>query len=45
MTYAEVQQRWLVYYSPQAYQRTLKSVNKQFLKLSSIDLKAFKKLT
>ncbi|MBE8233320.1 MAG: IS1634 family transposase [Endozoicomonadaceae bacterium] len=45
MTYADVQQRWVVYYSPEAYQRALNSVNKQFLKLSSTDLKAFKKLT
>jgi len=44
MNYAGVQQRWIVNYSPQAYQRALKSVNKQCLKLSSQELKQFKKL-
>ena len=44
MDYAGVQQRWVVNYSPQAYQRALKSVNKQCLKLSSQELKQFEKL-
>ena len=44
MNYAGVQQRWVVNYSPQAYQRALKSVNKQCLKLSSQELKQFEKL-
>lgn len=44
MDYAGVQQRWIVNYSPQAYQRALKSVNKQCLKLSSQELKQFEKL-
>lgn len=44
MDYAGVQQRWVVNYSPQAYQRALKSVNKQCLKLSSKELKQFEKL-
>jgi transposase len=44
MDYAGVQQRWVVNYSPQAYQRALKSVNKQCLKLSSQEIKQFEKL-
>ncbi len=44
MDYAGVQQRWVVNYSPQAYQRALKSVNKQCLKLSGQELKQFEKL-
>jgi transposase len=44
MNYAGVQQRWVVNYSPQAYQRALKSVNKQCLKLSSQESKQFEKL-
>ena len=42
--YADVQQRWVVIYSPQAHQRALISVNKQCLKVSSQELKQFKKL-
>jgi transposase len=44
MNYADIQQRWVVYYSPQAYQRAQSSVNKQFLKLSEAELKQFMKL-
>jgi len=44
MDYAGVQQRWVVNYSPQAYQRALKSVNKQCLELSMRELKKFEKL-
>jgi len=44
MTYAEIEQRWVVYYSPQAYHRALSSVNKTFLKLSDAEFKRFKKL-
>lgn len=44
MNYADIHQRWVVYYSPQAYQRALGSVNKQFLKLSQSELKQFMKL-
>jgi len=44
MNYADVQQRWVVNYSPQAYQRAITSVNKQCLKLSSQELKQFNKL-
>lgn len=42
--YADVQQRWVVNYSPQAYQRALISVNKQCLKMSNQELKQFKQL-
>jgi len=42
INYADVQQRWVVNYSPQAYQRALISVNKQCLKMSSQELKQFK---
>jgi len=44
MNYADIQQRWVVYYSPQAHQRAQSSVNKQFLKLSQAELKQFMKL-
>lgn len=44
MTYADTKQRWVIYYSPQAYQRALVSVNKQYLKLSAVELKKFHKL-
>jgi len=44
LDYAGVQQRWVVNYSPQAYQRALKSVNKQCLELSIRELKKFEKL-
>ena len=42
--YADVKQRWVVNYSPQAYKRALISVNKQCLKMSSQELKQFKQL-
>ena len=45
MSYADIQQRWVVYYSPQAYQRAQSSVNKQFYKLSKAELKQFMKLS
>jgi len=41
MSYAGVHQRWIVIYSPQAYQRALISVDKLYLKLSSQELKQF----
>jgi len=44
MNYAGVRQRWVVHYSPQAYQRALKSVNRQCLELSVRELKKFEKL-
>lgn len=44
ITYAETRQRWIVYYSPQAYQRAITSVDKQYLKLSTAELKQFKQL-
>ena len=44
MDYAGVQQRWVVNYSPQAYQRALISVNKQCLQLSRQELKQFQTL-
>lgn len=39
--YAGVRQRWVVVYSPAAYQRALKTVNKHGLKQSTAELKAF----
>ena len=39
--YGEVRQRWVVVYSPQAYQRALSTVDKHCLKQSSAELKAF----
>ena len=44
MSYAGIQQRWIVNYSPIAYQRAVISVNKQCLKLSHQELKQFNKL-
>ena len=44
VSYADVQQRWVVNYSPQAYQRAVTSVNKQCLKLGSQELKQFNQL-
>lgn len=41
VSYAGVQQRWVINYSPQSYQRALTSINKQFLKSSSQELKQF----
>lgn len=45
MTYAGIQQRWVVYYSPQAYQRAIVKINKHYLNLSKAELKKFKQLT
>ncbi len=45
MTYADVQQRWVVYYSPEAYKRAIASVNKLCLKWSNAELKQFKQLS
>ncbi|CAK8720450.1 Transposase [Candidatus Electrothrix gigas] len=42
--YGDVRQRWLVVYSPEAYQRGIKSVNKKCLKLSTKESKQFEKL-
>jgi transposase len=42
--YGSVQQRWVVVYSPQAYQRALKTVNKHCLAQSATELKDFDKL-
>lgn len=39
--YAEVKQRWLVIYSPEAYQRAQRTVNKASLKKTQAELKAF----
>jgi hypothetical protein len=41
---AYVNQRWLVIFSPEAYQRGLKTVNKLGNKQSTSNLKAFEKL-
>lgn len=42
--YGDVKQRWVVVYSPQAYQRALKTVNKQCLSLRTAEFKTFDKL-
>jgi transposase len=44
MTYGDVKQRWLVVYSPAAYQRALKTVNKRWSKQTMAEHKAFEKL-
>ena len=44
VVYGDVRQRWLVVYSPEAYQRGLKTVNKKCLKLSTNESKQFDKL-
>ena len=44
VTYAEVKQRWLVVYSPEAYHRTVKTVDKHYLKQTTTEQKAFAKL-
>lgn len=41
VVYGDVKQRWVVIYSPEARQRALKSVNKQCLKQSMAEFKAF----
>lgn len=43
-TYGTIQQRWVVVYSPQAYQRALKTLNKECLKQSTSEFKQFNKL-
>ena len=42
--YGDVRQRWLVVYSPEARQRTLKTVDKHCLQQSTSELKDFEKL-
>ena len=42
--YGGVKQRWLVIYSPEARKRVTKTVDKQFLKQTTTNLKAFQKL-
>lgn len=42
--YGDVKQRWVVVYSPEAYQRTLKTINKRCLKQSTTETKNFNKL-
>jgi transposase len=44
VTYAGVKQRWLIVWSPSAYQRALGTVTKQSLKQSQAHLKAFDQL-
>ena len=42
--YAGVKQHWVVVYSPEAYQRALKTIDRHCLKQSTADLKAFEAL-
>jgi transposase len=42
--YAGVQQRWLIIYSPEAYQRAQQTVNKASLKKTQAEFKAFETL-
>jgi len=42
--YGDVKQRWIVIYSPEAHQRAIKTVDKQILKQTTANLKAFQKL-
>jgi transposase len=42
--YAGVSQRWVVVYSPEAYQRAIKRVDQHFLTQSTAELKAFEAL-
>jgi len=44
VNYADVKQRWLVVYSPEAYHRTVKTVNKRCLKQTATEHKAFSRL-
>jgi transposase len=44
LDYAGVKQRWVVVYSPEAYQRALKSIDRHCLKQSTADLKSFEAL-
>ncbi|MDY6992846.1 MAG: IS1634 family transposase [Pseudomonadota bacterium] len=43
-TYGTIQQRWVVVYSPQAYQRALKTLNKECLKQTTSEFNQFNKL-
>lgn len=43
-TYADVRQRWLLVYSPAAYQRALKTVPRQLLKQGEQETRRFQKL-
>ena len=42
--YGEIRQRWLIVYSPDAYQRSRQTLSKQFSKQSQTELKAFESL-
>ena len=42
--YGEVKQRWVVVFSPEAYQRARKTIDKQCRKQSTAELKSFNKL-
>ena len=42
--YAGIQQRWVILFSPDAHQRALHTLNKQWLKQSNSELKSFQKL-
>jgi len=44
VTYADIQQRWLLVYSPQAYQRALKTVSRQLFKQSQKEYNTFQAL-
>ncbi|QEP41982.1 IS1634 family transposase [Ectothiorhodospiraceae bacterium BW-2] len=44
VNYGEVRQRWVVVFSPEAYQRAQKTINKQCGKQSLAELRAFTKL-
>jgi transposase len=43
-TYGTIKPRWVVVYSPQAYQRALKTLNKECLKQSTSEFKQFSQL-
>jgi len=42
--YGGVKQRWIVVFSPEAHQRAIKTLNKQWVKKSDAELKALQKL-
>src|SRR5206468_8265905 len=42
--YAGIRQRWVVVYSPEAYQRAIKRVDRHCLQQSTAELKAFEVL-
>ena len=42
--YGDIRQRWLIVYSPEAYQRSRQTLSKQFSKQSQTELKAFESL-